>query len=181
MQIARCGSLQQSNQNKKETKLRMNTIRIMSHAQFETYTREVDIPDFIAIVIFSKDKQTPHINRNEHMIDLLLEQFEDADDSEHGMCYSQAKQIAGFVRKYEQSDVDIIVTCRYGQSRSAGVAAAITAYLEQDEMKIFENPNKMPNMHCYALICQALGIERTEAELRERYLINAKASRGHIC
>ena len=147
----------------------------MSHSQLEAYTRSDEVADFAAVVVYSRDKDMPYIEDTPYIRDLLLEQFDDVDDPDHGMSAEQAENIAAFVQKQENDDVDIIVSCQYGQSRSAGIAAAIAAYLGQDEMKIFSNSNKMPNMRCYALVCQALGIERSEEEIRERFLINANA------
>ena len=147
----------------------------MSHSQFETYARSDDVADFVAVVVYSRNKDVPYTEDAPCMKDLLFEQFDDVDDPDCGMSTEQAENIVAFVRKHENDNVDIIVSCQYGQSRSAGIAAAIAAYLGQDEMKIFSNSNKMPNMRCYALVCQALGIERSEEEIRERFLINANA------
>lgn len=153
----------------------MRDIYILSHSRFELYACAEHDLDYVAVVIYSHDRDTPYIEDSRQMLDLLFEQFDDVDDPEDGMSFEQAEEIASFVFEYEEQDVDLVVSCRYGESRSAGIAAAIAAYLGQDEIEIFDDPDKMPNMHCYALMCDALGVERSEEELRQRFLINANA------
>ena len=70
-----------------------------------------------------------------------------------------------------------MVSCRHGQSRSPAIAAATSAYLGFDEMGIWENPVKIPNMDVYRLVSRALGVEKTEEENRELFLANARAGR----
>lgn len=153
----------------------MRTVCILSHSRFELYARAEHDLDFVAVVVYSHDKDAPYVEDSPQMLDLLFEQFDDVDDPEDGMSSEQAEEIASFVFEYEEQDVDLVVSCRYGESRSAGIAAAIAAYLGQDELEIFDDPDKIPNMHCYALTCEALGVERSEDEIRQRFLINANA------
>ena len=58
-----------------------------------------------------------------------------------------AQKVCDFVKAND--NVDIIVHCDAGISRSAGVAAAIMKYLTGSDMEIFKNGKYQPNMWCY--------------------------------
>ncbi len=70
---------------------------------------------------------------------------------------SDAKQIAEFVRKYQ--DKTVIVHCDAGISRSSGVAAAIGNYFNRDDSVFFDSGRYRPNMWCYRKMLNALYAE----------------------
>ena len=51
-----------------------------------------------------------------------------------------------------------LVHCGAGQSRSAGVAAAILKWMTGSDAQIFDNRKYTPNMRCYRLVLEALMI-----------------------
>lgn len=63
-------------------------------------------------------------------------------------------KIKEFVERHK--DVDIIVHCDAGISRSSGIAAAILKYLTGDDSAIFDDPKYYPNMLCYRKTLNAL-------------------------
>lgn len=67
---------------------------------------------------------------------------------------NDAEKIARFVNRYK--DINIIVHCDAGISRSAGVAAAIMSYLWRDDSEIFDSPRYYPNAWCYRKVLNAL-------------------------
>lgn len=67
-----------------------------------------------------------------------------------------AKRIAGFV-KLHKDDVDtFICQCQFGQSRSAGVAAAIKEYFDKDGQSILDDERYSPNKKVYDLLLDEL-------------------------
>ena len=66
--------------------------------------------------------------------------------------------IKQFILKYiNDTDLDlIIVQCEAGQSRSAGVAAALMKYVWNDDTAIFNNKKYTPNMLCYRTVLNEL-------------------------
>lgn len=57
-------------------------------------------------------------------------------------------------------DKKIIVHCDAGQSRSAGIAAAISKYYNGTDEEFFSNEKMVPNMWCYRLmLTQLTGLE----------------------
>ena len=70
------------------------------------------------------------------------------------MKHEDAKKIAKFVS--QNRDKIIIVHCDAGQSRSAGVAAAISRYYNNYDFEYFDNPRYTPNMRCYHLMMNAM-------------------------
>lgn len=75
----------------------------------------------------------------------------------------QARKIAKFVVRYKDSVEQIVVHCDAGIPRSAGVAAAIAKYLNNDDNKFFMAPYT-PNMTCYSKVLFALYLAETEEE-----------------
>ena len=58
-------------------------------------------------------------------------------------------------------DLDIIVHCDAGMSRSAGTAAAIVEAAGGDPSSIFRSPYYDPNLHCYQLVLSVLTGDRS--------------------
>ncbi len=124
---------------------------------------------------------TPHEDYEEepfcgianNVVGICCVNFFDLDDTypikEGLMKYEDAKKIAEFVS--QNKDKIIIVHCDAGQSRSAGVAAAISRYYNNDESEYFDNPRYTPNMLCYRLMMNAMINydlrKETEAEEKE--------------
>lgn len=78
----------------------------------------------------------------------------------HGINFfddEMAKRIADFVLTHaEETDV-LICQCYYGQSRSAGCAAAITQYFYGKGIDIFADDRYYPNKLVYRKVLAALG------------------------
>lgn len=67
---------------------------------------------------------------------------------------SHAFVIKRLLNKYP--NVDIIVHCDAGISRSSGVAAAILKAKTGDDSQIFNSPKYRPNMRCYRIVLDEL-------------------------
>ena len=115
-------------------------------------------------------------NNNENNIVSVLHLFFDDVCSNEPNCMneSDAEKIAEFAKNIADKVDQIIVHCEAGVSRSAGVAAALMKYFNDDDMPIFENPRYCPNMHCYSMVLNALMMDVSEEEIKEKEEINIK-------
>ena len=95
---------------------------------------------------------------NSDILDILSLTFEDWDDPDDKTCISEidAEKIMNFVKRWNTKnyDVNLYVNCEAGQSRSAGVAAAISKFLFGDDSWFFKT--KTPNMLCYRRVLEQL-------------------------
>ena len=91
-----------------------------------------------------------------HRIHLEFEDWDKEADGEIVISDLDATMIAQHVKSWNDSPVefDLYVNCEAGQSRSAGVAAAIAKYLFDDDEIYFRI--KHPNMLCYRKVLNAL-------------------------
>lgn len=76
-----------------------------------------------------------------------------ADESDL-MTRDDAAKVAQFLRRH--SNMDVIVHCDAGLSRSAGVAAAIMKHFNDDDSPVFDSGKYYPNTWCYRLTLEAL-------------------------
>lgn len=76
-----------------------------------------------------------------------------------------AQEIISFVRKYYDEVECIICQCDAGISRSAGTAAALSLFYNQDDSKFFKG--YIPNQLVYSTILAELGVTSTATE--EKY------------
>lgn len=110
----------------------------------------------VMISIRNIKSEPPMFAVNSHIQDILSLVFDDEENQTIGMNYIQANLISKFVDKWKDKVDLIIVHCEAGVSRSAGVAAAIGKYLNNDDTFIFKNRRYVPNMNCYRLTLNAL-------------------------
>jgi len=72
----------------------------------------------------------------------------------------QAAKIAEFVNDVIGNKAEVLLCqCEYGQSRSAGIAAAIRQYLYKDGIEIFADDRYFPNKLVYRKILNALNVQ----------------------
>lgn len=86
-----------------------------------------------------------------------------------------AQRIAAYVKELPARLDTLFVCCDSGESRSTAMSAAIMRYHKMDEMKIWKNPHYHPNPLVYSLLCEALGVPASDAEVQEKLRINEKA------
>jgi predicted protein tyrosine phosphatase len=86
----------------------------------------------------------PRLARSEYLRSVLTLQFSDVDrvwphlqeKSAYIVSFTpeMARQVAAFVREHQQQGVHLfVVHCEAGMSRSAGIAAALSRYYNEDE------------------------------------------------
>lgn len=133
-------------------------LEVMSRAKAEKYALQEHREKSIVISISDCGQPRPFIVPNivSGIIDVLYLSFNDTDDSNpiYGcMQQEDGYKIRQYLEKYlnEINHLKLIVHCGAGQSRSAGVAAAILKYLTNDDTQIFDNHRYTPNMLCYRI------------------------------
>lgn len=72
------------------------------------------------------------------------------------MSDKDALKIKEVIEETKEEVTEIWVHCDAGVSRSAGVAAAIGKYLNDDDMFVFGSPRYSPNITCYRKTLNAL-------------------------
>lgn len=134
-------------------------ILVMNRARAITYSHKYHEEKSVLISINNIIDEPAHISRKTEngILAVLRLFFDDVDYGNTAMTTSDANKIAEFVHRYQYSVDRIIVHCEAGQSRSAGVAAAIMLYLFGNDDLIFDDPKYRPNMFCYRKTLNALG------------------------
>lgn len=74
----------------------------------------------------------------------------------------EAKEIAKFIYQAKDKGFDIICQCQYGQSRSAGCAAAILEHFEKNGISIFADYKYYPNQVVFNKMLNALNEVKEE-------------------
>jgi predicted protein tyrosine phosphatase len=86
----------------------------------------------------------------------LRVQFEDADGAANKtrlMTPEEAEAIVAFVEQHRDRAALIICQCEAGMSRSAGVAAALSRWLNEEDQRFFDRFH--PNRHVYRTVLNA--------------------------
>jgi predicted protein tyrosine phosphatase len=123
-------------------------------ARLATMKTVAPITAIISITDIGSEKNS---FRQQDWLKAVLEiQFNDVERGKGCITKKQAIEIADFVRSVYPQVERFIVHCEYGQSRSAGVAAAISKFYEGNSGGIFGNPAYYPNRTCYDYVLAAL-------------------------
>ena len=137
-------------------------IEVMSRAKFIEYTKSNHRLTSAVISISSPHEGIVQISnsQNNGVVLLYRATFDDTDRADNTslvpLDLMQAEIMAKFVKGAIDKVDKIIVHCEAGQSRSAGIAAAILKYYTNDDTSIFNNPRYTPNMLCYRMMLTAL-------------------------
>ena len=154
----------------------MMDIQILSRGLMERFLSNHLYREYRKIIIISirsSDEQKIQIPDDENILGVLHLNFDDVTDNIYSdmiyecpnyvishnlklMSYGQAKIIADFVKEFKDKADICFVHCSAGVSRSAGVGAAISKYLTDDDSWVFNSPIYYPNMWCYRLTLNAL-------------------------
>lgn len=73
----------------------------------------------------------------------------------HMISNAQSKQIADFIISQKTTGT-LVCQCEYGQSRSAGVAAAVEEYYHRRGVRIFADPRYFPNKYIFRKLLRSL-------------------------
>lgn len=131
---------------------------VLNRAKAKKYSYQEHNLKSVIISINDLDQNLINFNNNENnnILAVIKLRFDDVTSGYGVIKDDQAMQIANFI-KYWMDKTDIIVVhCSAGVSRSAGCAAAIMKYINNDDTPIFKNPRYVPNMTVYRSVLTAL-------------------------
>ncbi len=134
-------------------------IIVKSKKEMEEYAMQEHNKTSIVISIASKNNDKANIKSdyNNKIKDIQFVQFDDTDSLGGIECIDASKIKRFLLRHIGDTDLGlIIVQCEAGQSRSAGVAAALMKYFWNDDTAIFNNHKYTPNMLCYRTMLNEL-------------------------
>ena len=130
-------------------------IKIMSRQEAIDFSNVPENKPNVIISITDVGSSKPQFGNIENIFYMLRLEFDDVLSNEpNAMTIDQAKSIVNMIKTLKDvivntSNINFIIHCEGGVSRSAGIAAAIKTILGQDDMDIFRNPKYAPNKHCY--------------------------------
>ena len=131
-------------------------IQVFSRRDIEKYVTHSHDNSALLISISSYDEFAAKVRHTTYngIKDVLFLCFDDVDDEVWGIQPIDATLIRRFLEKnLARYNIDtILVNCGAGQSRSAGVAAALMVYFNGNDKPIFKNPLYKPNMLCYRTV-----------------------------
>ncbi len=91
-----------------------------------------------------------------------------------------ANQMAVFIRAHKAEVQNIYVSCQAAQSRSPAIAAALYTCYGTNPLCIFEQPQYKPNMLCFRLLTDALGVPITDIQIENLICANTQAFKAAI-
>ena len=132
----------------------MRKVICLSRENLIKFSKRSNLDSFIICSITDVDKEDISLE-NIAASSILFLKFDDVENQNGGipMSSNQAKEIANFI--VSNQDKDIIISCNGGVSRSAGIAAAINLFIN-DNISIFMNSHKCPNRLCFDLVLEQL-------------------------
>lgn len=139
-------------------------INIFSRQEAIRISASIDEPTLIISISCPGDTHATFSN-NPFIKKILYLEFFDVEEKDtfyKSMNDTQAHEVVKVVNEYCNEVTQIIVNCDAGRSRSAGVAAAISLYLNGNNNQIFGTSYFSPNYTCYQKTLKAFGIDRIE-------------------
>lgn len=144
-------------------------IRILSKNNIEKAIMK-GIKDKTAIISFSDPVYKKRIDKSYRTVDFsqtncrvfkvaVLDvdiQYLKDYELDYSSFFPEANDLAKFIKQAYNDGYDIICQCDYGQSRSAGCAAAIREYYYKDGIKIFKDYRYYPNQLIFNKVYKAL-------------------------
>jgi hypothetical protein len=151
----------------------------MGRNQAISYSYHTNPEDYIIISVNDYDYKPANFDRQNNKIKAVLKlYFNDIEfQTERGIMMSEqdAERIRMFVDTWKDKVSNIVVHCFAGISRSAGVACAVSKYLNGSDYDIWNSGKYYPNSHCYKLTCKAFGFDVTDEYIKKLREINEKA------
>ena len=136
-------------------------IKVMSRPQCikYTYSQESKEPYFI-ISISNEFDEHPRFKADPNCLGICYLNFDDVEKGEKNcITESDIDYLEYFLsrafKKHPHIE-NIIVHCEAGVSRSAGMAAALMKFYNDDDSLIFDNPIYCPNMTVYRTVLERL-------------------------
>ena len=159
-------------------------VSVYSREAIERIIAEGSFPDNTAAISFYDpaikriDTDYTHVDYSGVCRDVFYSELEDLDlevfkrkGYTYDLYFPEADDMAMFIVKAFADGKDIICQCEYGQSRSAGCAAAILEYFYHNGISIFTDYKYYPNQVVYHKVYDA--IERQKRYFDNKYYFAA--------
>lgn len=144
-------------------------VTVYSREEIERIIKSGDFPENTAVITFYDtavkrvDENYTHVHYEDVCRDVFYCELDDLDIGylgEKGLTYEMyfdyADDLAEFIYDVYGLGMDIICQCDYGQSRSAGCAAAILQHFYKTGIDVFIDYRRYPNQLVYHKVFDAL-------------------------
>lgn len=148
----------------------MNKIRIFSRKRLEKELQRGFLENVVVISFYDPNKEGTRAGYKPLDLRFRVEAFfmvgvHDLDPSalkDFGYTmdtyFKEAPRLAEFIYKARARGYDIICQCEYGQSRSAGCAAAILEHFSKNGIRVFASYSYYPNQLIFNKLLKALNM-----------------------
>ena len=163
-------------------------VTIYSRDEIEDIISKCAFPDNTAVISFYDpaikrlDKSYTYVDYSNICDMVFYSELDDLDIDvlcDKGYTYetyfSEAEDMARFIIKAYSQGRDIICQCEYGQSRSAGCAAAIMEHFDHNGIDVFADYRRFPNQMVFNKLLDAL--DKTDSNPRGTTRYYCKLSR----
>lgn len=162
-------------------KTNIKQIKIRAAGKMVAETKQGDYVDescSAAILCTDAPLKAPELKR----LPCCCVQFIDTEDSRAPRAFTreQAALIRDFLMSLPERITTLYCCCDWGQSRSAGLAAACMTALEQDCEWVFRCRSYSPNLLVYAIMCEALGCPPSAERLHTLRRLRSDAGRSNV-
>ena len=150
-------------------------VKIYSRKELNDRLKEGNLENTLLIAFYDPKYNSPEdfSGKAERVITLPIPDLDKEDLEEYGYTmdsyFTQADPVAEFIVKAVRDGLDIACVCEYGESRSAGCAAAIKEFYDGNGIEIFADERYYPNKIIYNKLLAAL---RKQPDTRKFYVHN---------
>ena len=149
-------------------------VKIYSRKELNDRLKEGKLTNTLLIAFYDRQDDLPMFSgKAERVITLPIPDLDKEDLKEYGYTmdsyFTQADPVAEFIVKAVRDGLDIACVCEYGESRSAGCAAAIKEFYDRNGIEIFADERYYPNKIIYNKLLTALW---KQPEVRKFYVHN---------
>ena len=168
-------------------------VYVYSREAIESIIADGKFPESTAVIAFYDpaikriDKDYSHVDYNSVCDMVFYSELDDLDleilrrkGYTYDTYFPEADDMAAFIVRVHSAGRDIICQCEYGQSRSAGCAAAILEYFNRNGISIFSNYNYYPNQVVYHKIYDALERQKRYYDNKYYFAANTDVVKKHI-
>lgn len=144
-------------------------VTVYSRTEIEKVMADGNFPQNTAVISFYDpaikriDESYTHVDYSDICDTVFYSELEDLDlevlkrkGYTYDTYFSEADDMAAFIVRAYADGKNIICQCEYGQSRSAGCAAAIKEYFYKDGISMFADYNYYPNQVVFHKVYDAL-------------------------
>lgn len=144
-------------------------VSIYSRKEIEEIIDSGNFPENTAVISYYDpkikkiDKDYSHVDYSGVCENVFYSELDDLDlevIKRKGLTYNkyfpEADKIAEFIYNAYNNGMDIICQCEYGQSRSAGTAAAIMEHFYKSGIWVFADYKRYPNQVVFHKVFEAL-------------------------